>query len=112
MRLLQRTTTIAGAALLAALSISACSSSSSSAGANQSSTKLTKATFVNPLASYPGWFKLQQCFDAEGAKHGITVTNTGPTGSNIDVQVMVQDIQQAVAQGTQAIVTWAPDQTT
>jgi ribose transport system substrate-binding protein len=111
MRHVRRKTAICAGVLLSATSLVACSSSSTS-NSSHGATKLTRVTFVNPLASYPGWAKTQQCMDAEGAKHGITVTNTGPTGSNLDPQVMVTDVQQATAQGAQAILVNPPDATT
>jgi ribose transport system substrate-binding protein len=111
LRRIQRTAAISGCALLALAALAACSSSSSSGG-QSGATKLTRVTFVNPLASYPGWAKAQQCMDAEGAKHGIKVTNSGPTGSNLDPQVMVKDVQQATVQGAQAILVNPPDATT
>jgi ribose transport system substrate-binding protein len=117
----ERTTRLAAVATLLAAVVAGCSSasstgttstaatSSSSARTASHTSKITRVTFVNILASYPGWLRAQQCADSEAAKYGITVTNSGPPGANVDPQGMANDIDQAVAQGTQAIITSPPD---
>jgi ABC-type sugar transport system substrate-binding protein len=102
----------------AALAVSACSNSTSTtapgagsasgpAGPTASTAKPIKSLlFVNPLPDYPAWKTIGACMQQEAAKQGIAFTQAGPTGNNVDTTLMINEIQQGIANKVGAIVTF------
>ena len=108
-------------ALLAAsvLAITACSSSSgkggtptgngstSSGSTSGGSKKLSSLEFVNPLPDDSVWKQISGCIGQEAQAKGLTYTASGPPSSKpADPTVMIQQIQDAVASGVTALVTF------
>lgn len=62
--------------------------------------------FVNPLPSYPTWKQIGDCMSEEAKKRGADLTQSGPTGQSIDASAMTQQIQQAIANKSGAIITF------
>ena len=91
----------------------ACSSSgtpgSSAAGTSSAAagtaTKLSSMQFVDPLPNFPAFKAISACMGAEAKAHGISYTESGPTGNAVDTSAMIQEIQQATAAKEGAIVT-------
>jgi ABC-type sugar transport system substrate-binding protein len=80
--------------------------SSSAASESAGGKKLTSAQFVNPLPNYPAWRVIGDCMAAEAKARGVDLTESGPSGSALDATVMIQQIQQAIANKKQAIITF------
>lgn len=109
---------LSGAAVAAAvaLGLTACSNatsanlSSSNSGSTHAAARPMKSIlFVNPLPEYPAWKTIGSCMQKEAAKHGISFTQTGPTGNNVDTTQMVSEVQQGIADKVSAIVTFPVD---
>lgn len=66
---------------------------------------LKTATFVSLLPTYPTWKRVGQCMSDEATANGVKLTVTGPTGGAPDPAVMIQQVQQAVANKADAIIT-------
>ncbi|MCW2855502.1 MAG: hypothetical protein JWR52_1117 [Marmoricola sp.] len=98
--------------IMLSASLAACGSSSTP----NSSPPTTKASgakalkslqFVNPLPTQPVWQQVDSCMKQEAQAKGLTYTSSGPPASSPgDPTVMIQQIQQATAQGVGAIVTF------
>jgi ABC-type sugar transport system substrate-binding protein len=69
-------------------------------------TKLASILFVNPLPKYPAWRLIGDCVGDRGKALGINVTESGPTGGTLDATVMIQQIQQGIANKAGAILTF------
>jgi ribose transport system substrate-binding protein len=61
-------------------------------------------TYVNPLPSYADFNTIGQCAKDEAAKLGYTLHEVGTTGTAVDNQTSVAEINQAVANGTDALI--------
>ena len=113
---------VAGTLSLAACSASPDSASKTSSGAAQASgsatgsaaqasgsatgsaVKLHTAVFVSPLPDYPQWRSVGSCMQKEAQARGVKLTITGPTAGQ-GATVMLQQLQQAVADKVQAVIT-------
>jgi ABC-type sugar transport system substrate-binding protein len=62
--------------------------------------------FVNPLPKYPAWRLGGDCLAARAKALNIPETESGSTGGTLDVTVMIQQIQQGIANKAGAIVTF------
>jgi ABC-type sugar transport system substrate-binding protein len=69
-------------------------------------TKLASMLFVNPLPKYPAWRLIGDCVADRAKALGINVTESGPTGGTLDATVMIQQIQQGIANNVGAILTF------
>lgn len=100
---------IAAAALLAGACSNATATTDPSGGgtgASKSTQPLKSILFVNPLPNYPAWKTIGDCMKAEAQKQGLTFTQTGPTGGNVDTTQMLTELQQGIADKVGAIVTF------
>lgn len=89
-----------------ALAASGCTTDSRGGSATPSSGgKLSSIQFVNPLPNYPAWKTTGQCMADAADKRGVKFSQSGPTGSAIDVTTMTQQLQQAISSKAGAIIT-------
>jgi ABC-type sugar transport system substrate-binding protein len=105
-RILIRVGALAAASVLG---ISACSSSTHTGTAPTSNApkKLTTLDFVNPLPDTSVWKQISDCIGQEAQAKGLTYKTSGPPSSKPgDPTVMIQQIQDAVAAGTSALITF------
>jgi ABC-type sugar transport system substrate-binding protein len=97
-------------AAAAATGITACSTPQNqpTAGPTATATKQIKTLqFVNPLPDTAVWKQISDCMASEASARGIDYTQSGPPASQpADPTVMIQQIQDAVASGKNAIVTF------
>jgi ribose transport system substrate-binding protein len=92
-----------------ALSLAACGAVSGGAttAASSGSTSLRHVktiTYVNPLPSYADFNTIGQCAKNEAAKFGYTLNEVGTTGTAVDNQASVAEINQAAANGSDALI--------
>ncbi|MTD16860.1 substrate-binding domain-containing protein [Nakamurella sp. YIM 132087] len=106
-------TTTAAQATTSASTAAGSSAGSSSAGSSASGEssaaggeKLTSAQFINPLPQYPAWRTIGDCMAQRAEERGIDFTESGPSGSGLDATVMVQQVQQAIANAKGAVITF------
>lgn len=71
-----------------------------------SSRPLKTLLFVNPLPNYPAWKTIGACMKQEAQKNGISFSQSGPNGNNVDTKLMVDRLQQGIADKTNALVTF------
>lgn len=84
---------------------SAVSGGSISGNSTASSNHSVKTiTYVNPLPSYPAFNVAGECFKKEAAKFGWKPTEVGITGTTVDNQGSIDQIQQAITSGADALV--------
>ncbi|WP_406313248.1 sugar ABC transporter substrate-binding protein [Streptosporangium sp. NBC_01639] len=80
------------------------------AAAKSSATSLAKPIksmlFVNPLPNYPAWKTIGQCMKAEAEKNGITFSQAGPNGNDMDTKLMIDRLQQGISSKIDALVTF------
>jgi ribose transport system substrate-binding protein len=114
----QRATVIAGGLTCLMLAAAACSSSSSTSGTGAaavtssgpsassaaSSQTIKSVTYVNPLPSYPDFNVVGQCFKAQAQKYGWQANEVGITGTAVDNQGSINQISQAIADGSNALL--------
>lgn len=62
--------------------------------------------FVNPLPQYPAWRLIGDCMAKEAKANNIPMSESGPTGGNLDTTVMMKQVQQGIANNEGAIVTF------
>ncbi|MYU11637.1 substrate-binding domain-containing protein [Streptomyces sp. SID8361] len=62
--------------------------------------------FVNPLPSYPTWRQIGDCMKDEAKKLDVDLTESGPTGQALDATAMIKQVNQAVANKKDAIITF------
>lgn len=105
------TATIALAA--GSLTLSACTTdraageAAATSSSSASAETLETLQFVNPLPSEPVWQQISDCMEEEAVANGLTFTASGPPASKPgDPTVMIQQVQDAVASGKDAIVTF------
>ena len=85
---------------------SSASSGSSAPVSSSGGSSLSSVQFVNPLPNYPAWRVIGDCMKQEAQAKGVPFTESGPSGSADDPTVMIQQIQQAIANKKGAIVTF------
>jgi ABC-type sugar transport system substrate-binding protein len=105
-----KTTPALALAVILVAGLSACSdgtaSSTAKPASDGSSTGTTKSIqFVNPLPNYPQWRLIGDCMKKEAVKRGLKYTESGPTGT-LNANVMIQQVQQAIANHKTAVVTF------
>jgi ribose transport system substrate-binding protein len=107
----QRTTAIAGGLTCLVLTAAACGSSSSSgtaaavaASSGATAHTIKSVTYVNPLPSYPDFNVVGQCFKAQAQKYGWQASEVGITGTAVDNQGSINQISQAIADGSNALL--------
>jgi ABC-type sugar transport system substrate-binding protein len=67
--------------------------------------ELSTLQFINPLPAEPVWRQIGDCMQEQAEANGIEFTESGPPASApADPTVMIQQIQDAVAAGKDAIV--------
>lgn len=62
--------------------------------------------FVNPLPQYPAWRLIGDCIAKEAKAKGIPETESGPTDGTLNTTVMMQQVQQGIANDVGAIITF------
>lgn len=62
--------------------------------------------FVNPLPNYPAWKTIGECMKKEAERNGITFSQAGPNGNGVDTKLMLDRMQQGIANKVDAIVTF------
>lgn len=101
-----------GAAIVTTLSAgaTACSNATSDTSAKPSAGSSGKPIksmlFVNPLPNYPAWKTIGQCMKAEAEKNGISFSQAGPNGNNMDTKLMLDRLQQGISSKVDALVTF------
>jgi ABC-type sugar transport system substrate-binding protein len=93
-----------GAATLLAIGLATASTSMPSPASAQ--TKLSSLLFVNPLPKYPAWRLIGDCIADRAKAIGVSATESGSTTGTLDATVMIQQIQQGIANKAGAIVTF------
>jgi ABC-type sugar transport system substrate-binding protein len=96
-------------AALAVATTAACATGASTAASGSSSAggdaDATTIQFVNPLPNYPSWRTIGDCMADAAEARGADLTESGPSGQSLDPTVMLQQIQQAMANKVDAILT-------
>jgi len=67
---------------------------------------LKSILFVNPLPQYPAWRLIGDCIAREAKAQNIPETESGPTGGALNTTVMMQQVQQGIANNVGAIITF------
>ncbi|MBZ9935279.1 substrate-binding domain-containing protein [Mesorhizobium sp. BR1-1-16] len=62
--------------------------------------------FVNPLPKYPAWRLIGDCVAKEAQANNIAATESGPTDGTLNTTMMMQQVQQGIANEVGAIVTF------
>lgn len=62
--------------------------------------------FVNPLPQYPAWRLIGDCIAKEAKAKNISATESGPTGGTLNTTMMMQQVQQGIADNVGAIITF------
>jgi len=62
--------------------------------------------FVNPLPQYPAWRLIGDCVAKEAKANNIPETESGPTDGTLNTTVMMQQVQQGIANNAGAIITF------
>ena len=90
-----------------AVVLTACSTPEQQPPASDGPTELATMQFVNPIPAEPVWRQIGDCMKEQAEANNIKFTESGPPASaSADPTVMIQQIQDAVAAGTDAIVTF------
>jgi ABC-type sugar transport system substrate-binding protein len=90
-----------------AVALSGCTPPDEGTGPAEGEITLETLHFVNPLPSTPLWAEFGQCMGEQAAANDLDYTESGPSAAQAgDATVMIQQIQDAVAQGKDAIVTF------
>ncbi|MFG1921785.1 sugar ABC transporter substrate-binding protein [Cryptosporangium sp. NPDC048952] len=85
--------------------LAACTSDDTATTAKSGDSGAMTIQFVNPLPSYPTWKQFGQCMKEQAETRGADLTESGPTGQAIDGNAMIQQVQQAIANKKDAVVT-------
>lgn len=64
------------------------------------------AQFVNPLPNWPAWREIGDCMASKFEELGVDFTESGSSGEAIDATQMIQQLQQAIATGKNAVITF------
>lgn len=67
---------------------------------------LKSVLFVNPLPQYPAWRLIGDCVAKAAEAYGIPATESGPTDGTLNTTVMMQQVQQGIANNVGAIITF------
>ncbi|GCE02219.1 sugar ABC transporter substrate-binding protein [Embleya hyalina] len=86
------------------LAASACGDGGGSSSTSSGHRKVKTITYVNPLPSYPDFNIAGKCFEAEARKQGWKPVQVGISGTAVDNQGSINQITQALASGTDALV--------
>jgi ABC-type sugar transport system substrate-binding protein len=89
-----------------ALSILASLVAASTAVNPAAAAPLKSILFVNPLPNYPAWKLAGQCMAAEAKTKGVPYTESGPTDGTLNTTVMMQQLQQGIANAYGAVITF------
>ena len=76
------------------------------APSSTSANKLRSLLFVNPLPKYPQWRLIGDCVAKQAKALGVPETEAGPSGGTLDAGVMIQQVQQGIANHVGAILTF------
>lgn len=103
-----RSAIAAGTTVLAlSLALAGCTPPEQPPAATEGPVTLETVHFVNPLPTAPLWAQFSQCMAAEAEANGLDYTESGPSAAQAgDATVMIQQIQDATAQGKDAIITF------
>jgi ABC-type sugar transport system substrate-binding protein len=71
-----------------------------------SAAQISSILFVNPLPQYPAWRLIGDCVAKEAKAQGIPETESGPTDGTLNTTVMIQQVQQGIANKAGAIITF------
>jgi ABC-type sugar transport system substrate-binding protein len=102
---------VLSASALAVGGLAACGSDDSESGnaaatgASGSTAKPMTVQFINPLPSYPTWKQIGTCIKQEAEKLGAKYNESGPSGTALDPNQMIQQVRQATANKKDAIIT-------
>ena len=77
-----------------------------SAGLAQAHAELKSILFVNPLPQYPAWRLIGDCVADAAKEAGVKETESGPTDGTLNTTMMIQQIQQGIANDVGAIITF------
>lgn len=67
---------------------------------------LKSILFVNPLPNYPAWKLGGKCAADEAKVRGVPYTESGPTDGTLNTTVMIQQLQQGIANNYGALLTF------
>lgn len=90
--------------LTASLALAGCTSDTDSGPKTDNGGKFS-IQFVNPLPNYPSWRTIGDCLEKSAKEQDVEFTETGPTGSAMDPTTMITQIQGAIANKQDAIMT-------
>ena len=65
-----------------------------------------EAYFVNPLPQFPAWRLIGDCMAERAEELDVNLTETGPTDGTLNTNVMIQQIQQAISNDVDALITF------
>jgi ABC-type sugar transport system substrate-binding protein len=99
-----RTVSILAVVVAAAATVAALAGAGSADA--RPSAKLKSMLFVNPLPKYPAWREIGDCVKRQAKALGIPETESGPTNGTLDTTVMIQQVQQGIANKQGAIITF------
>jgi ABC-type sugar transport system substrate-binding protein len=92
-------------ALVAAVVVGCTTETGGGSASTAGNDEPTTVQFVNPLPHYPAWRTTGDCMADQAKERGVALKESGPTGQAIDTGVMVQQVQQAVANRVSAVIT-------
>ena len=79
---------------------------SPAAGPTDAGSEPATIQFVNPLPSFPTWRLLGDCMKEQAEARGAEFSESGPTGQADDPSAMIEQMQQAIANEVDAIITF------
>jgi ABC-type sugar transport system substrate-binding protein len=91
-------------ALLATGALIAAATGCSSSPANGEARQLKTITMINPAPGVEAWQTVARCFQDQAEKRGVTAKVIGSSGSRQDARQTLGLVEQAVAEGTDAII--------
>ena len=102
-----RTFAALSTAALALAGLAGCADDTASGGSDSAADSGTPTVqFVNPLPSYPTWKQIGDCMEEQAGERGVDYKESGPSGQAMDASAMIQQVQQAVANKVDGIVTF------
>ncbi|MEO3779946.1 sugar ABC transporter substrate-binding protein [Micromonospora sp. B11E3] len=100
-------TGIVALAVVMGVALTACSTPKKESKTPTRTQDIKTLQFVNPLPDTNVWKQISDCMGEQAEAQGIDYTESGPPASKpADATVMIQQIQDAVAAGRDAIVTF------